>query len=67
MSKMTGTKFDHDFAVHMVADHNRDISEYKKAAKNTDAAGEYAKREIDVLQKHLDTANSLSAKKTASR
>jgi putative membrane protein len=51
----------------MVADHNRDISEYKKAAKNTDAAGEYAKREIDVLQKHLDTAKSLSSKKTSSR
>ena len=64
---MTGTKFDHDFSVHMVADHNRDISEYKKAAKNTDAAGEYAKGEIDVLQKHLDTAKSLSSKKTSSR
>jgi putative membrane protein len=67
MSKMTGAKFDHYFAVHMVADHNGDISEYKKAAKNTDAAGEYAKGEIDVLQKHLDTAKSLSSKKTSSR
>ena len=67
MSKMTGTKFDHDFAVHMVADHQRDIFEYKKAAKNADAAGEYAKGEIDVLQKHLDTAKSLRSRKTSSR
>jgi putative membrane protein len=67
MSKMTGTKFDHDFAMHMIADHQRDISAYKKAAKKADAAGEYAKGEIDVLQKHLDTAKSLSSRKTSSQ
>jgi putative membrane protein len=67
MSKMTGAQFDREFATHMVADHERDIAEYKKEAKQPDAAGEYAKGQIDVLQKHLDTAKSLRSSKTSSR
>lgn len=59
LTKMSGARFDHDFAMHMVADHEKDLAEYKKAAKQSDPAGEYAKSEIDVLQKHLDTAKSL--------
>jgi putative membrane protein len=59
MSKMSGTAFDKMFATHMVADHQKDIAEYKKATKNKDAAGEYATGQIDTLQKHLDTAKSL--------
>ena len=58
MSKMSGAAFDKMFATHMVADHQKDIAEYKKA-KNKDAAGEYAAGQIDTLQKHLDTAKSL--------
>jgi putative membrane protein len=45
----------------------KDLAEYKKAAKQKDAAGEYAAAEIDVLQKHLDTAKSLSVNKSASK
>lgn len=67
MSKMSGAQFDHDFAVHMVANHEKDIAEYKKEAKQADAAGEYAKGQIDVLQKHLQTSKSLSTSKTSSR
>jgi putative membrane protein len=67
MSKMTGPQFDRQFATHMVADHQRDIAEYKKEAKQSDAAGEYAKGQIDALQKHLDTAKSLKSSKTSSR
>jgi putative membrane protein len=59
MSKMSGAAFDKMFATHMVADHQKDIAEYKKATKNKDAAGEYAAGQIDTLQKHLDTAKSL--------
>ena len=59
MSKMPGTDFDKMFAKHMVADHQKDIAEYKKAAKNKDAGGEYAAGQISTLQKHLDTAKSL--------
>jgi putative membrane protein len=67
MSKMTSAQFDRQFATHMVADHQRDIAEYKKEAKQSDAAGEYAKGQIDTLQKHLDTAKSLKSNKTSSR
>ncbi len=59
MSKMSGTDFDKTFATHMVADHQKDIAEYKKASKMKDAAGEYASGQIDTLQKHLETAKSL--------
>ena len=59
MSKMSGVGFDKMFATHMVADHQKDIAEYKKATKNKDPAGEYAAGQIDTLQKHLDTAKSL--------
>lgn len=67
MSRLSGARFDRDFATHMVADHQKDIAEYKKAAKQSDAAGEYAKGQIDVLQKHLDTAKSLRSSKTSAR
>jgi putative membrane protein len=59
MSKESGSRFDGAFAKHMVMDHQKDIAEYKKAAKQNDAAGNYAKSQIDVLQKHLDAAKSL--------
>jgi putative membrane protein len=59
MSKMSGATFDQMFAAHMVADHQKDIAEYKKESKMKDAAGEYASGQIDTLQKHLDTAKSL--------
>ena len=46
-------------AKHMISGHQKDIAEYKKAAKNKDAGGEYAAGQIDTLQKHLDAARSL--------
>jgi len=58
MSKMSGVD-DKMFATHMVADHQKDIAEYKKASKIKDAVGEYASGQIDTLQKHLDAAKSL--------
>jgi putative membrane protein len=67
MSKMSGTQFDRDFAAHMVADHEKDIAEYKKEAKQADAAGAYAKDQIDVLEKHLQAAKALRSNKTSSR
>jgi hypothetical protein len=35
MSKLSGAKFDKQFAAHMVADHKKDIKEYEKAANCT--------------------------------
>jgi putative membrane protein len=51
----------------MIADHQKDIAEYKKEAKQADAAGEYAKGQLDTLQKHLETAKSLRSSKSSSR
>jgi putative membrane protein len=59
MAKMSGADFDKMFATHMVADHQKDLADYKREAKMKDAAGEYASGEVDTLQKHLETAKSL--------
>jgi putative membrane protein len=59
MSKMSGASFDKMFAKHMISDHQKDIADYTKAAKNKDAGGEYAAGQIDTLQKHLEAAKSL--------
>jgi putative membrane protein len=67
MSKMTGARFDRGFAAQMVADHQKVLAEYKKEAKLSDAAADYAKGQIDVLQKHLDTAKSLQSTKSSGR
>lgn len=61
MSNMTGARFDKMFASHMVADHNKDVAEYKKESHVKNAAGEYAAAQIPTLEKHLDTAKSLSS------
>jgi putative membrane protein len=66
MSKSSGADFDKMFASHMVADHKKDIKDYEKAAKKKDAAGSYATETLPALRKHLETAQSLSAGKTAS-
>jgi putative membrane protein len=63
MSKMSGAGFDKMFAAHMVADHQKDIADYKKASKIKDRAGEYASGQIDTLQKHLEDAKSLKTGK----
>ncbi len=67
LQKVTGAKFDREFATHMAADHEKDIAEYKKETKQSDAAADYAKSELDTLQKHLETAKSLRSSKSSSR
>jgi putative membrane protein len=67
MAKLTGVTFDRTFVRHMIEDHQKDLAEYRTEAKQKDAAGEYASSQIDVLQKHLDTAKSLSASRSASK
>jgi putative membrane protein len=62
MSKMKGDGFDKMFAQHMVADHKKDIKEYQAESKEGDAAGQYAKDSLPVLQKHLETAQGLQKK-----
>jgi putative membrane protein len=63
MAKMKGAEFDKRFAKDMVADHKKDIAEYKKESSQQDAAGQYAKDSLPTLQKHLETAQSLEKPK----
>jgi putative membrane protein len=67
MSKMTGAKFDEQFAKDSVADHRKDIREFEKESKKNDAAGNFAKETLPTLQKHLDTAQSLTGSTTTGK
>jgi putative membrane protein len=61
MAKMSGDAFDREFAKHMVADHKKDIADYKKAAKmKNDQIASYATESLPVLEKHLQMAQGLS-------
>src|SRR5215218_4511079 len=57
MEKMSGAAFDRAFAQHMVADHKKDIADYRKAAKmKNDAVAGYATETLPTLEKHLQMA-----------
>jgi putative membrane protein len=56
MSKMSGPDFDKTFATHMIADHQKDISEYNSRMLLVNTP-----RQMETLQKHLDTAKSLKS------
>ena len=61
LAKLTGDKFDREFAKHMVMDHKKDIAEYQKASKRQDGqVSQYAGTTLPTLQKHLETAQSLA-------
>ena len=60
MSKLNGAAFDKAFAVHMVADHEKDIAAYHKETKSKNqTVARYASETLPTLQKHLETAQSL--------
>lgn len=65
LAKLSGDKFDKAFAKHMVADHKQDIKEFQKASKmkGDQAAADFANETLPVLQKHLETAQSLTKSK----
>lgn len=62
MAKMSGAKFDREFAKHMVMDHKKDIKDYEKATKmrNADAVASYASQTLPTLNQHLEMAQSLA-------
>ncbi len=68
MSKLTGAEFDRTFARAMVADHKKDIAEYKRESeRKNDPVADLAKQTLPTLQKHLDAAEKLEKNKSASR
>jgi putative membrane protein len=61
LAKVSGAAFDRQFATMMVADHKKDIADYKKASKSkNDAVAGYATDSLPVLEKHLQTAQGLT-------
>jgi len=59
LSKLSGTQFDKAFAKDMVKDHKEDIAKYQKEAKGKGPLAGFAQQTLPVLQKHLQTAQSL--------
>jgi putative membrane protein len=68
LSKLSGNAFDKQFATEMVSDHKKDIQKYQQAAKKkNDPVGDYANQTLPTLQKHLQTAQSLTTDKSGTR
>jgi len=59
LAKLSGAKFDREFAKHMVMDHKQDIAKYQTEAKKTGPLAELAKETVPTLQKHLKMAQDL--------
>lgn len=59
LSKLSGARFDREFARHMVTDHKKDIAKYQAEARKTGPLAELAKETVPVLQKHLKMAQEL--------
>lgn len=57
----TGAAFDKAFAMHMVADHQKDIAKYQAEADSKDPASliALARKTVPVLKKHLAAAQAL--------
>jgi putative membrane protein len=59
LSKLSGAQFDKAFAKDTVKDHKEDIAKYQKEAKGKGPLAGFAQQTLPVLQKHLQTAQSL--------
>jgi putative membrane protein len=64
MSKMSGSGFDKHYMDMMVNDHKEDIGEFQKEANSSgnDPFKAFAGKTLPVLQKHLDSAQTIHGK-----
>jgi putative membrane protein len=64
LSKLSGDKFDQEYADAMVEDHEEDVSEFSKASKNAKDADlrTWAAKTLPVLESHLAMAKEVKAK-----
>ena len=67
LSSMSGQDFDRQFAQEMVTDHKQDIGKFEKQAKSKGPLADFAQQTIPTLQKHLQTAESLSGQQHSQR
>lgn len=65
LAKLSGDAFDREFAKAMIDDHKKDIEEFADQAEGSGDVANFAKETLPTLQKHLQTAQSLSAGKAA--
>jgi putative membrane protein len=64
LSKLTGAKFDREYAKDMVDDHEEDVKEFKDAAKNAKDPDlrAWAGKTLPILEDHLKMAKDMKAK-----
>jgi len=68
LSKLSGSAFDRQFAKMMVDDHKKDIREFEKESKSSNAqVAQFAKDTLPTLREHLEAAQSLAKVKSAAR
>jgi putative membrane protein len=68
LSKLSGDRFDREFAKEMVADHKRDVAAFEKEAKRKEApTAAFVGETLPTLRHHLGMAQALAAGKSASR
>jgi putative membrane protein len=67
LSRLSGAQFDEQFARAMVKDHKEDIGEYQKEAKSKGPLANFAQQTLPTLQKHLQTAEKLTGRKSSRR
>jgi putative membrane protein len=65
MSKMSGDKFDRQFARDMVKGHKQALSKFEKEAKGKGPLALYAQQTVPALQKHLQMAQDIAEKGAA--
>jgi putative membrane protein len=63
LAKMSGPEFDRMYAQEMVKDHEKDVSEFKKATTSAQkpALKQFAQRTLPTLQSHLQEAKQMNA------
>ena len=64
-SKLTGEKFDREYAAHMVKDHEKAVALFQKQAKSggSEELKAFAGKTLPALQEHLKMARALSPQK----
>ena len=67
LSSLSGPQFDRQFAQAMVSDHKEDIGKYQKEARSKGPLADFAQQTIPTLQKHLQTAESLTGQQRSAR
>jgi len=69
LTKYSGTKFDKEYAADMVNDHEADVKEFRKAAKDVKDPDlrSWAEKQIPMLESQLATAKDIKAKAKAEK